>query len=511
MKWNRRELVKFGGVSALQGLLASVPGCNSGKPLPRLLRSNVPLPKKFEAELPRLSVLKPTVTSGVEDRYELRACVSTAKILSDQRTAIWGFDGMFPGPTIEVRSGRQATVAIANDLPVPLVTHVHGGRTPPASDGYPTDLVLPKQGWPAMHMHDPMANIVSGTRNYTFPNAQRAATLWYHDHRMDFTGPQLWKGLAGFYIVRDDEEKLLPLPAGDREVALMICDRSFDADGSFLYPSIQPSLTDRPGVQHEFMGGVLGDVMLVNGAAWPRLYVSNTRYRFRILNASNARHLELALEPGPRLGPVFCQIGSDGGLLERPVIHSRLPIAPAERFDVVIDFSQFAVGDNIVLRNTHASGDLASVMRFDVVRQEADHSSIPERLCNFETLDQKDATTTRFFDFSYGGMEKGWAINGQPFDPSRIDAHPPLNGTELWHFHSDRSHPLHLHLAHFQILAHGGRPRASDAGWKDTISMYAGQTSSVLVKFNGYRGRYVFHCHNLEHEDMAMMGNFEVT
>jgi spore coat protein A len=107
-------------------------------------------------------------------------------------------------------------------------------------------------------------------------------------------------------------------------------------------------------------------------------------------------------------------------------------------------------------------------------------------------------------------MEKGWAINGQPFDPSRIDVHPlPLNGTELWYFHSDRSYPLHLHLAHCQISAHGGRPRASDAGWKDTISMYAGQASSVLVKFNGYRGRYVFHCHNLEHEDMAMMGECE--
>ncbi len=113
MKLSRRELVKFGGVSALQGLLASVPGCNSGKPLPRLLRSNVPLPKKFEAELPRLSVLKPTVTSGVEDRYELRACVSTAKILSDQRTAIWGLDGMFPGPIgllpdyIEAHNARE--------------------------------------------------------------------------------------------------------------------------------------------------------------------------------------------------------------------------------------------------------------------------------------------------------------------------------------------------------------------------------------------------------------------
>jgi spore coat protein A len=129
-----------------------------------------------------------------------------------------------------------------------------------------------------------------------------------------------------------------------------------------------------PGVHHDYMGGVLGDVMLCNGATWPRLDVANTRYRFRILNASNARHLELTLDPRPKEGPVILQIGSDGGLLEPAVPHRTLPIAPAERFDVIIDFSRFTVGDTFILRNRQAGGSAAEVMRFDVVRKEKDLS-----------------------------------------------------------------------------------------------------------------------------------------
>ena len=250
--------------------------------------------------------------------------------------------------------------------------------------------------------------------------------------------------------------------------------------------------------------------MLVNGAPWPRLEVSNTRYRFRILNASNARNLELSLEPSPKDGPVLLQIGSDGGLLEKPVPHRSLPIAPAERFYIIVDFSQYKIGTSITLRNKQATDNGADIMRFDVVRREKDDSSIPEKLSDFERLDPHDAVTTRLFDFSYGGMEQGWTINGKPFDPERMDARPKLGSTEIWKLRSDVHHPLHLHLAHFQVLSHAGRPRAYETGWKDTVNMFAGQTASVLAKFEGYRGRYVFHCHNLEHEDMAMMGNFEV-
>jgi spore coat protein A len=144
-------------------------------------------------------------------------------------------------------------------------------------------------------MHDPRTNVATGTRKYVYPNNQRAASLWYHDHRMDFTGPQLWKGLAGLYLIRDAVEDGLPLPHGEKDVALLLCDRSFGENGELLYPSRDASLRGEPGVEHTYMGGVLGDVVLMNGAPWPRLEVSNTMYRFRIVNASNARRYELVL------------------------------------------------------------------------------------------------------------------------------------------------------------------------------------------------------------------------
>jgi spore coat protein A, manganese oxidase len=213
---------------------------------------------------------------------------------------------------------------------------------------------------------------LGGSRHFeedVYPLEQRAATLWYHDHRMDFTGPQVWRGLAGFHIIRDDEEDALPLPKGEKDIPLMICDRSFDVDGSFLYPSLDSSLQGIPGVEDDYMDGVLGDTILVNGAPWPVLEVSATKYRFRIINASNARRYELVLEPGNHVP--FVQVGSDSGLLGAPILHRTIRIAQAERFDVVVDFSRYDVGTEVTLRNRMGEGEIASVMRFRVTRKES--------------------------------------------------------------------------------------------------------------------------------------------
>jgi spore coat protein A len=164
----------------------------------------------------------------------------------------------------------------------------------------------------------------------------------------------------------------LPLPAGEKEIPLLLTDRAFREDGSFFYPSRDPSLQGQPGVEDEFRDGVLGDVILVNGAPWPFLEVAATRYRFRILNASNARRYALELDPEPPEGSSFVQVGSDGGLLASPVSHRRLPISPAERFDVVIDFSPYAVGDQITLMNRFGDGPTGQLMQFRVVRNERD-------------------------------------------------------------------------------------------------------------------------------------------
>jgi spore coat protein A len=323
---------------------------------------------------------------------------------------------------------------------------------------------------------------------------------------MDFTAPQIWRGLAGFYILRGPEEERLHMPRGEKEIALFICDRSFEADGSFRYPALDPSLSKTPGVDAAYMGGVLGDVILVNGSPWPRLDVSSVKYRFRILNASNARRYDLQLDNSLPL----VQIGSDGGLLAEPVPQRSIRIAPSERFDVVVDFSKCRVGSQVTLVNREADGPAAQVMRFDIVRSEHDESGLPAKLAEVSFEKPGDATLTRDLDFSYQRAIHSWRINGKPFDPSRMDARPKLDTLEIWRLQTDFSHPLHLHLVHFQVLGHSGRPAPYDLGWKDTIDLGPGQTANILVRFTGYRGRYVFHCHNLEHEDMSMMGNFEI-
>ena len=516
MEISRREFLKLGlagGVALALPFGASA--CSGEGSTGTLLASRAKLPEPFKVPLPVPPVIQPVRTDAGVDYYEMTQRVGKAEILPGLETEVWGYEGVFPGPTIESRSGRKIVVRQTNDLPVPVATHLHGGRTPPESDGYPTDLIMPKKEDHAMGSHGSMD--MGGSRHfkdYTYPQQQRAATLWYHDHRMDFTGPQVWRGLAGFHIIRDEEEESLPLPRGERDVPLMICDRSFDADGSFLYPSLDPSLQDRPGVEDDYMDGVLGDTILVNGAPWPVLEVSNTRYRFRILNASNARRYELALRPGKT---PFVQVGSDGGLLGAPIRHRTITIAQAERFDVVIDFSKYDVGTEVTLESRMGEGKTASVMRFRVIRKEKDDSAVPRRLSDmkeFQELEESRARRTREFRFTRVG-DNGrvmWGINGEPFDPDRMAAKPELGTTEVWHLRAaPAAHPIHLHLVHFKVLSrNGGKPLSTDAGWKDTVDLTSGEEARVLVRFDGYRGRYVFHCHNLEHEDMMMMANFVV-
>ncbi len=503
MNWSRREILRLGGLA----LPLAGTSCIPARPESRLLPSRAPLPDSFHVPLPILPVARAVNTDAGTDSYEFHVRPAAARILPGYETGIWGYEGVFPGPTIVARCERRVSLRLHNQLPVPIVNHLHGGHTASESDGYPTDLILPQTGFSGMHMHDPLARVVSTEREYIYENDPPAATLWYHDHRMDFTAPQVWRGLAGFYILRDPEEDRLPLPSGDREIPLMICDRSFEADGSFRYPARDPQLREPPAILDEYMGGVLGDVILVNGAPWPRLEVANVKYRFRILNASNARRYELALDPG---GGGFVQIGSDGGLLAAPVERQTLRIAPAERFDVIVDFSKFRQGSSVTLRNALGSGRASEIMRFEITRSARDETAIPSKLANLPDPRPEEAILTRDIDFSFDRRRHGWMINGRPFDPSRMDATPRLDSTEIWRIQTDFSHPLHLHLVHFRVLAHGGRPGPWDSGWKDTIDLNAGQGASILMRFAGHRGRYVFHCHNLEHEDMSMMANFEV-
>ncbi|MFC4944016.1 multicopper oxidase family protein [Pseudonocardia sp. GCM10023141] len=505
--FSRRGFLGLLGGAAAMTVLA---GCGPRGQTGVELASRASLPEAFRVPLPVPPIARPVgVDPSGAQLYRITQRVGQAEILPGLRTPILGYDGIFPGPTFESRSGRPIVVRHRNELPVPTVAHLHGGHTPPESDGWPLDLVLPVDdpgGW--MQHGSMVGDVVKGEREHRYPLAQRAATLWYHDHRMDFTAPAVYRGLAGFHIVRDDVEDALPLPRGDRELPLMIVDRAFNADGSFAYPGLDQAMRSLPGVEDNWMEGVLGDVALVNGAPWPVHDVDAARYRLRILNASNARRYGLALTvPGGPALPLV-QIGSDGGLLAAPIEHQSIETAPGERFDVIVDFAVVPVGTEVTLVNQLGTGRMAEIMKFRVVRAAKDDSAVPPRLADVEPLVPAAGATLRTFQFTRGkvGRHAGWTINGTSFDPDRSIADIPLGQTEIWRFVSDVHHPVHVHLDAFQVLGRGGRePGPYDAGWKDTVDLPPAEILEVAVRFTDHTGRFVLHCHNLEHEDMAMM------
>jgi spore coat protein A len=505
---NRRDAVKLaltGGVATmLQACsLHSHPGNSEAVP-------------RFATALPIPPVLEPTRSDEHGDYYEIEARESAVAILAGKQTTIRGYNGIFPGPTIKAMRGRATHIRFTNKLLTPVVTHLHGGHTPSNSDGWPMDVILPG-GRPTaatsmqMDHHGDGGQIAGASaskyeHNYTYPNDRRAATLWYHDHAMGATGQNVYMGMAGFYLVEDEDERSLPLPRGRYDIPLMLCVRQFNDDGSFRY-------------KPHGHAGADGDVILVNGAPWPALQVERRKYRFRILNASNAATFTLALSSGLP----FVQIATDGGLTARSVAVLRIPIAMAERVEVVIDFSAYAAGDSVVLRNTEQQGLLGEIMRFDVTGPPvSDHSQVPDRLSTIETLTPEVAVRTRTFTLGPRPELKShfppiyWAINGRRFDPEHAQASPRLGDVEIWCFVYEKSpwrqtHPPHIHLVNFQILDRNGQaPRDYERGWKDTLRLDSGDDVRVIMRFDGYRGRYLMHCHNLEHEDYDMMMRFDV-
>jgi spore coat protein A, manganese oxidase len=449
-------------------------------------------PEVGEFRVPLLipQVLDPVRNDDTTDYYEVVQREAWAEIIPGARTRIWGYNGCFPGPTIRARRGRATVVTQTNSLNVPSVVHLHGGVTRPEFDGFPTDTIAPGE-----------------TRHYEYANTGRAATLWYHDHHHLCAGRNLYMGLAGFYLLEDNDEINGRLPREKYDIPLMLQDRAFTPDGELIY-------------DHHGHHGAEGRVMLVNGAPWPVLEVARRKYRFRILNGSNATPFRLALSTGQPM----MQIATDGGLLPRPVALTKIDITMAERVEVVVDFSHYPVGSRVILQNQRARGPLSRVMRFDVVRAERDDSSVPEVLADFEPLQIWHATRMRTFVFGgepRWGIPPGvkWVINGKPFDPARVDADPKLGDVEVWRF-VNRSflgiftmlHPVHTHLAPFQIIRRNGRaPLPHEGGWKDTVAIDRGEKVDVIIRWSGYRGRYLLHCHNLEHEDHSMMACVEVT
>jgi len=443
---------------------------------------------EFRVPLPIPRVLQPERSDSSADYYRIVQREAFTEILPGIRTRIWGYNGSFPGPTIEARRGRTTVVTQTNQLGVPTVVHLHGGVTRSEFDGFPTDTVAP-----------------GDSRAHQYDNSGRAATLWYHDHSWRHSGLNQYMGLAGFYLLKEDADIEERLPHGQYDVPLMIQDRTFTSDGQLEY-------------DHQRHHGVTGRVVLVNGAPWPVMEVAARRYRFRILNASNSNALRLALSSHQPL----VLIATDQGFLPKPVVVSTVGLVPGERIELVVDFSVYPIGSQIVLQSRRAGGLAGPVMRFDVVRAARGDTSVPDRLTEFEPLRRSLATRTRTFVFSAKPTVAAppgvrWDINGQFFDPLRVDADPRLGDIEVWRFINrgflgqTMLHPVHTHLVSFQVLTRNGRdPLRQERGWKDTVAIDDGEEVEVIMRWSGYRGRYLLHCHNVEHEDHSMMARVDV-
>jgi spore coat protein A len=451
-------------------------------------------------------------------------------------TLVWGYDGVYPGPTIEARRNEPMTVNWVNRLPgrhrlrvdrclhgphgyeekeshprPRAVVHLHGGHVPPQSDGYPEATLLP-----------------GDAAAYLYPNVQNSSTLWYHDHALGITRLNVYMGLAGLYVIRDRSEITLNLPQGRYEIPLVIQDRSFSKDSSLGYPNAW---------EEEFFGAAV----LVNGKVWPYLNVEPRKYRFRILNGSNSRTYSLALDSGQS----FYQIGTDGGLLEKPVEVKQITLTAGERADVIVDFSKRR-GEVQLVNSAPApfpgdpeKGVIRDIMQFRVTGSSVDDSSLPAKLAQVPRLREERAVNFRSFNLDMVEenpkcTEPGfrWLINGLGWDD--ITEYPELGSIEVWSFFnlSPDVHPIHLHLVQFQILDHqkllpdpkrensflpatvpGSKPeaaRANESGWKDTFRSMPGEVTRIIATFDSFTGKYPYHCHILEHEDHEMMRQFEV-
>jgi FtsP/CotA-like multicopper oxidase with cupredoxin domain len=449
-------------------------------------------------------------------------------ILPGRPTRMWTYGGSFPGPTIRRPAGRRTEVTFHHRLPASageLTVHLHGGHNRSRFDGQPGGLTASHPRSFYCHIPFGLSPRESGNEYLIRPGQrktyvydlvedgrpERSAMQWYHDHRLDHTGHHIWRGLAGIFIVDDELDRSLPLPSGDRDIPLMIADRSFDRHNQLTDPftGLRP-----PG------DGVVGHRVLVNGAYMPHHAVRPQRYRLRLLNVSGFRSYNLHLSSGAPM----VQIGTDSGLMPRPVRRQEILLGPAERAEVVVDFAP-AAGERVELRSgprhdgrggAGSKPYAGALMQFRVgTRRAPDRTRVPRGL---RPLPEWTRHVSRKPDHTWtiaiGGLFKPtWLINGRTFNPAHADAFPALDSTVTWELvnRTGVAHLMHLHHTDWYLLERDGKPPPPwEDCLKETFFLYPGERILIAGHFSDYTGKFVVHCHMLDHEDHGLMSQFEV-
>ncbi|KAH3913543.1 hypothetical protein HBH56_104400 [Parastagonospora nodorum] len=477
------------------------------------IKSSAPLPWLspeykwfFEYALPIPPVKQPKFTytnstsGAVLDYYEIDVRRLEKQIYPGlPSTQLIGYDGLQPGPTFVMRKGRESVVRFSNHGPTNVSTHVHGQYNRAPFDGWAADYALPGQ-----------------YKDCHYPNAQDARTIWYHDHTEYATGMNVYLGLEGFYFLTDDEEQALKLPTGKYDVPLALSAKQYSTNGTLVYNS-------------NGNYGLPGDVIQVNGQPWPHLKVEPRKYRFRLLNGALSRMFTISLQDDlsdSRLD--FDVVASDCGLFAHPVKANTLAFSMGERYEIIVDFANHK-GKNITMKNARGvigNPDFAAtdlVMRFivgDTLSDDCNNGDVPSTLR--VTAPPKEANISRSFDFERIGEH--WVVNGVGWADieHRILTRPTLGTDETWELKNGNGdsnitgvHPIHIHLVDFQVLSRsGGRGKVlpyEAAGLKDVVWLAPGETIRVAAKYAPWPGVYMFHCHNLVHEDDDMLVAFNVT
>jgi spore coat protein A, manganese oxidase len=454
-----------------------------------------------------------------------------AQILPGPKTRLWTYGGTFPGPTVRRPAGQRTRVTFQHELPPSageLSVHLHGGHNRTRFDGQPGGLTksqpysyfcrIPRGLSPRESGND-LLLAPGAAKTYVYDliedgRPERAAFQWYHDHRLDRTAPHSWRGLAGMWIVDDEFEAGLPLPRGERDLPLMIADRSFDRHNQLS----DPFTGLRPPAD-----GIAGASVLVNGAYMPHHRVDPCRHRLRLLNVSQFRSYNLHLSNGMPM----VQIGSDSGLMPRPVRREQILIGPAERVEVIVDFAA-AAGEAVELRSRPHGGRnpdgsrayAGALMQFWCgACRVADRTRIPRRLrplpkWALKSLRRREGKPDMTWEITIGGLFKTtWLINGRTFNPARAEAFPKLGTTAVWDFvnRTAVAHVMHLHHSDWYLLSrNGGPPPPWEDCLKETFFVFPGDRIRVAGHFSDYPGKFVIHCHMFDHEDHGLMSQFEV-